>query len=209
MKPDGIILDIDGTLWNSTGIVADAWNDVVDPRPDVPVHFTPQQLQQLFGKTLPHIADLCFPFLEPEQRYPLIEACCEREHEFLRESRQNILYPGVARTIRSLSKTTSLFIDSNCQSGYIELFLKKNRLERYIADFECAGNTGRPKGDNIRLLMDRNRLGQAVYVGDTQGDYEASRQAGIPFIFAAYGYGMPERWSHRIGRFPELLSLSL
>ena len=68
MKPDGIILDIDGTLWNSTGIVADAWNDVVDPRPDVPVHFTPQQLQQLFGKTLPHIADLCFPFLEPEQR---------------------------------------------------------------------------------------------------------------------------------------------
>ena len=146
MKPDGIILDIDGTLWNSTGIVADAWNDVVDPRPDVPVHFTPQQLQQLFGKTLPHIADLCFPFLEPEQRYPLIEACCEREHEFLRESRQNILYPGVAETIRSLSKTTSLFIVSNCQSGYIELFLEKTGLGPCIRDFECPGHTGLEKG---------------------------------------------------------------
>ena len=28
MKTDGIILDIDGTLWDSTPIVAKAWNEV-------------------------------------------------------------------------------------------------------------------------------------------------------------------------------------
>ena len=28
MKTDGIILDIDGTLWNSTPIVAEAWNEI-------------------------------------------------------------------------------------------------------------------------------------------------------------------------------------
>ncbi len=28
MKTDGIILDIDGTLWNSTPIVAEAWNGI-------------------------------------------------------------------------------------------------------------------------------------------------------------------------------------
>ena len=207
MKPDGIILDIDGTLWNSTGIVADAWNDVVDPRPDVPVHFTPQQLQQLFGKTLPHIADLCFPFLEPEQRYPLIEACCEREHEFLRESRQNILYPGVAETIRSLSKTTSLFIVSNCQSGYIELFLEKTGLGPCIRDFECPGHTGLEKGPNIRLVADRNHLEHPVYVGDTSGDQQACAAAGIPFCYASYGFGQAEDPDYTIDRFSDLLTI--
>ena len=28
-----------------------------------------------------------------------------------------------------------------------------------------------------------------MYVGDTVGDCEASREAGVPFIFAAYGFG--------------------
>ena len=207
MKPDGIILDIDGTLWNSTGIVADAWNDVVDPRPDVPVHFTPQQLQQLFGKTLPHIADLCFPFLEPEQRYTLIEACCEREHEFLRESRQNILYPGVAETIRSLSKTTSLFIVSNCQSGYIELFLEKTGLGPCIRDFESPGHTGLEKGPNIRLVAARNHLEHPVYVGDTSGDQQACAAAGVPFCYASYGFGQAEDPDYTIDRFSDLLTI--
>ena len=37
MKPDSIILDIDGTLWNSTPIVADAWNkeDYVQMHTDI------------------------------------------------------------------------------------------------------------------------------------------------------------------------------
>ena len=119
MKPDSIILDIDGTLWNSTPIVAEAWNEIVASQKDVPVRFTAKRLTQLFGKTLDTIADLVFPFLEPEKRYALIRACCEREHEFLRASNENILYPGVADTLRALSKDYKLFIVSNCQSGYI------------------------------------------------------------------------------------------
>lgn len=35
MKTDGIILDIDGTLWDSTPIVAKAWNEVIAQRKDV------------------------------------------------------------------------------------------------------------------------------------------------------------------------------
>jgi phosphoglycolate phosphatase len=32
-----------------------------------------------------------------------------------------------------------------------------------------------------------------VYVGDTMGDYNAATQAGVPFIFADYGFGkVPE-----------------
>ena len=37
--------------------------------------------------------------------------------------------------------------------------------------------------------MKRNNLRHAVYVGDTAGDERSARAAGLPFIFAAYGFG--------------------
>ena len=99
-----------------------------------------------------------------------------------------------------------LFIVSNCQCGYIELFLEKNRLESLITDFECFGNTGMSKGENIRLLLERNGLKpqQTVYVGDTQGDYEATVEAGIPFILAAYGFGKVPQAKASIAHMEEL-----
>ena len=179
MKTDGIILDIDGTLWNSTPIVAEAWNEIIEKRDDIPFRFTAKQLTQLFGRPLPVIADMVFPFLEEKDRYDLINECCEREHELLRASTQNILYPGVAETMKALCKKIPLFIVSNCQSGYIELFLEKTGLADCITDSECAGRTGLPKGPNIRLVADRNHLQNPVYVGDIDGDRQASEEAGV------------------------------
>ncbi|MFR8331031.1 MAG: hypothetical protein ACLU9S_00580 [Oscillospiraceae bacterium] len=65
--------------------------------------------------------------------------------------------------------------------GYIEfLLLGKGRLGRLIRDHACFGETGRCKGETMRLLMERNGIAEAAYVGDTQGDLEAARLAGIP-----------------------------
>lgn len=205
-----IIFDVDGTLWDTTGIVAESWARVLD-RLSLRVEggLTPGRLKQEFGKTPEVIAADLLPELSAAEQKTVIDACFRQEEADLERNTRSLLYEGVEETLAELARSRSLYIVSNCQSGYIELFLKKNQLQRYIADFECAGNTGRPKGDNIRLLMDRNRLAQAVYVGDTQGDYEASRLAGIPFVFAAYGYGTPEGYAHRISGFSELLTLPL
>ena len=207
MKTDGIILDIDGTLWNSTPIVAEAWNEIIEKRDDVPFRFTAKQLTQLFGRPLPVIADMVFPFLEEKERYDLMNECCEREHELLRASTQNILYPGVAETMKALCKKIPLFIVSNCQQGYIELLMEKGGLGGLISDFDCFGNTGLPKGQTLRLLCERCNVRDAVYVGDTQGDMEASEQAGLPFVWAAYGFGKPAHWDKRIDHFTDLLRL--
>ena len=120
-----IFLDIDGTLWNSTPIVAEAWNQAVAKNSSLSVRFTPHDLTQLFGRPLDAIADIVFPTLEEKERYALIDACGEKEHQYLSASTQNLLYPGVADTIQKLSRSSSSFIVSNCQSGYIELFLEK------------------------------------------------------------------------------------
>lgn len=207
MKTDGIILDIDGTLWNSTPIVAEAWNEIIEKRDDIPFRFTAKQLTQLFGRPLPVIADMVFPFLEEKERYDLINECCEREHELLRASTQNILYPGVAETMKALCKKIPLFIVSNCQSGYIELFLEKTGLADCITDSECAGRTGLSKGPNIRLVADRNHLQNPVYVGDIDGDRQASEEAGVTFCHASYGFGKVERKDYVIKEFSDLMML--
>ena len=52
--------------------------------------------------------------------------------------------------------------------------------------------------------MKRNVIEQAFYVGDTEGDEEASRFAGIPFIFASYGFGNVTHPDKVIKSFKEL-----
>ena len=73
--------------------------------------------------------------------------------------------------------------------GYIEAFLSHHGLEEYFDDTENFGHTGHGKGYNIRLVVERNRLERTIYLGDTQGDYDAAKEAGIPFLHAAYGFG--------------------
>jgi len=76
-----------------------------------------------------------------------------------------------------------------------------------VCDFLHPGMTGLPKADNIRLLMDRNGISDAVMVGDTILDYEAARGAEVPFVFAAYGFGQVEEAKWRIDSLSQLPDL--
>ena len=133
------------------------------------------------------------------------EAHLERlqKEAYLREHGA-VLFPDVEPVLRSLSEHYDLCIVSNCQEGYIELFLDYFHLNDCITDFECAGRTGRSKGENIRTVVERNGFDRAIYLGDTQHDYESADFAGIPFIHAAYGFGRIQTPVPSIQRFKEL-----
>ena len=92
---------------------------------------------------------------------------------------------------------------SNSQDGYVQAFLHWSGLTCF-RDIEMAGRTGLDKGANIRLVMARNGVTKAVYVGDTQGDADAAAKAGIPFIFTEYGFGSVKDAAARIASLPEL-----
>ncbi len=209
MRFDGLILDVDGTIWNTTGIVAEAWNKSIDTFfPQVP-HVNAEILKGQFGKTMDVIADNLFGVLSAEDKKILMEKCCIYEQKALLENTKNITYEGVIETLKKLSSIIPIFIVSNCQSGYIELVIEKNKITPLIKDFECFGNTGKSKAENIKLIASRNGLKAPVYVGDTQGDYEACKEAGVPFIWAAYGFGKPEdnNYYAKIDSFTQLESL--
>ena len=209
MRFDGLILDVDGTIWNTTGIVAEAWNKTIDTFfPQVP-HVNAEILKGQFGKTMDVIADNLFGVLSAEDKKILMEKCCIYEQKALLDNTKNITYEGVIETLKKLSSIIPIFIVSNCQSGYIELVIEKNKITPLIKDFECFGNTGKSKAENIKLIASRNGLKAPVYVGDTQGDYEACKEAEVPFIWAAYGFGKPEdnNYYAKIDSFTQLESL--
>lgn len=208
MNIDSLILDIDGTIWNTTNIVAEAWNIAIDNLfPQVP-HVSGKILQGQFGKTMKVIADNLFCGLNDDEKQILMNECCNQEQKALHFNNKNITYPNVVETIRIISEKVPVFIVSNCQKGYIEVVLEKNKIEKYITDSECYGNNGKNKDENISLICKRNNLCSPVYVGDTQGDYDACKKAGINFIWASYGFGKPEDENYfaRIDDFSELLS---
>ena len=78
----------------------------------------------------------------------------------------------------------------------------------YIKDIECIGRTGLHKGDNIKLIVERNGLEKAVYVGDTERDMHAAHSAGLPFIHAAYGFGHGFEPEYSMSSFFELPGLA-
>lgn len=151
---DGIIFDVDGTLWDSTEAVARSWNQAIEENTDFSLSLTADWLKSLFGKTMDEITLALFPSCPKEERDRIGYLCFNYENRLL-ETDHGVLYPDVAQTLENLSQKTDLYIVSNCQCGYIEVFLKTMGLEKYIKDFLCFGQTQVPKNESIRLLMER------------------------------------------------------
>ncbi len=207
MKFDSIILDIDGTIWNTTSIVANAWNLAIDFTGYDAQKVNPEMLKKEFGKTMDVIAEDLWPSLPKESRQELLRECCVQEQHAVKENDIDITYPGVVQTVKELSDIVDFYIVSNCQSGYIELMLEKTGLKTYIKDFSCFGYNGKPKSENIRLIIERNNLKKPVYIGDTHGDKESCEQAGIPFIWAEYGFGKVENAFAKLSQFSDLKNI--
>jgi len=200
----GILFDLDGTLWDSSREVAISWKEALEKREDVDKEITTEMIQSVMGKSMYEIADLLFGEYDLKARRELLEYCCQEENEYIRLHGGRLL-KGLEATLQKLKEQGYyLYIVSNCQVGYIEAFLEYHKLGDYFADFESFGATGREKGYNIRLVAERNHLQQAVYVGDTQGDYLAATEAGLPFIHAKTGYGTVEAEAPYITELAEL-----
>lgn len=208
MKFEAFIFDVDGTLWDSVDVCVMSWNNAISEHSNYPPVVTRDQLKCLFGKPMKEIFEAVFPGIPEEEQIRLAKYCEEYENRMLKEI-PGTPYPGVADTIRELSKKADLYIVSNCQSGYIELCMEGLGIGEYIKDYACYGDNKVSKGENIRLLMERNGLENVVYVGDTQGDANACKEAGIPMIFATYGFGEVENIEYQISNFTELLSFVL
>ncbi|MFD0748540.1 HAD family hydrolase [Mucilaginibacter calamicampi] len=185
---DSIIFDLDGTLWDSTGVVAEAWQAAKEQVDFINEDVTADMVKGITGMTYKAIFEKLFPYLTDEKREEYKAIAAKYELEIL-HTKGGQLYPALEETLKYLSAKYKLYIVSNCQSGYIEVFFKTSGLEKYFLGHQCYGTKNMPKADNIKDIVNDHGLKAPVYVGDTMGDYNAAVGAGVPFIFAAYGFG--------------------
>lgn len=114
------------------------------------------------------------------------------------------LYPEVHSGLTSLAQHYRIYLVSNCSEWYLEKFLQHTTVGRLFIDCECFGRTNRPKHENIAAVVKRNQLQSPCYIGDTAGDEDAARQAGLTFYHAAYGFGRPTGRPQAFANFMEL-----
>ena len=207
MNYESLIFDIDGTLWDSRALVAEGYNIQLKSEGLDHLCVTAEDLKPLFGKVMTEIADAILASIDPKDRYDLMERCMATENDYLFQNECRIGYPGIAETMAELAKKHRLFIVSNAQCGYPELCISKLGLTPYIEGHMCFGDTGTSKGITIRKLMEKHNIQSCAYIGDNQCDYEATVEANVPFIWAAYGFGTPEGYAAKIDTFEDLLNL--
>lgn len=206
-KAQAMIFDLDGTMWDATDGILKTWNEVIASHPECKRDLlTVEELGGYLGLPMTEIANRMFPHNTEAEKELLLDECCERENAYLSEH-GGILYPKLEETLTILHQNYKLFVVSNCQSGYIESFLKAHKLERCFDDIQCWGDNKVPKGENNKVIMERNGVTRAVYVGDTSGDEQSARVAGIPFVYAAYGFGEAVAPDYTVQAFEELPKL--
>lgn len=199
-----VIFDLDGTLWDASQAVTDSFNIKLEEM-GIDRRISLEEMQSQMGKTLEDIAHVFFDCVDSERAVDIMKQCTAFENKYI-ASHGGVLYDDLRVTLEKLrAMGFGVICVSNCQSGYIEAFLEYHRLADLFDDTECWGNTGNLKADNIKAVVMRNSIENAVYVGDTMGDYNSAMEAGIGFIHAAYGYGTVPEGTDKINRLSDVV----
>lgn len=204
MKYDSIGFDLDGTLWNATEAITLAWQktaEIFNARiPDI------NDIKGILGLNKIDLMNKLYPDMEYETQMQFFDKANEICDEVL-ALQGGQLFDGLEKTLKTLQKDFRLYIVSNCQDGYIERFLDYHKLGKYFCDSEHPDARCLSKGENIKALLERNGFVKSIFVGDTQGDCDAARFAGIPFVFASYGFGKADSPDYIIKAFPEIIDI--
>jgi phosphoglycolate phosphatase len=200
-KPDSIIFDMDGTLWDAVDTYAESWNIVFKELGiDKTIHRS--ELAKMVGWEGKKVHAAILPDFDDEKRQAIYAKVVELRHELLPKN-GGVLYGGVKEGLQQLSGKYQLYIVSNCAKGLIRVFMDWAGINEHIIDEIAYGTNYMPKHHNIKLLIERHNLKSPVYVGDTEGDGEQSRLAGIPFVFVSYGFGETDDHDLRFDSFTD------
>lgn len=206
-KPESLIFDMDGTLWDGVPTYAKAWNMVFQER-QIDKYLHPNDLYPLMGLASPEYLSHVLPELSEREREEIYAQAIEKQYTLIsREGGK--LFEGVEEGISELSRSYPLMILSNCPQFTIHYFLKSTGLAAYFTDHLSYGESPVSKAENIHNLLTRNKLNSTVYVGDTDSDSKQAHMANVPFAFVSYGFGTTDSYQLKFDSFNHLTSYFL
>lgn len=202
MKENGIIFDLDGTLWE---VIDSTYNSVNEVTKKYNLKKISREVVcSIFGKNKFEISQIYFPYLDIKKAMELQKEISCLNINYLAKNGGN-LYPNLKKTLRKLKTKYNLFIVSNAGNiKYIEAFISSSGLNNYFKDYIAASYIDITKAEAIKKIILENNLKNAIYVGDTKHDLESASLAGIPFIHARYGFEKDLKTKYYINKFEEL-----
>lgn len=202
MKKEGIIFDLDGTLWEVTDRTYESVNKITKMHNLKEVTY--ETICSVFGLNKEEAARLYFPYLNIEESIKLIDEIAVININNLKEYGGNV-YKNLEDVLKTMKKDYELFIVSNTgHKEYIEAFLISSKLGKYFTDYVAASELNITKAEGIRKIIKEYELDKYVYVGDTKKDLESTIEAKVPFIQAKYGYGKDLKTEYAIEEIKEL-----
>ncbi|GAC1301717.1 MAG: HAD family hydrolase [Mucilaginibacter sp.] len=201
-KPDSLIFDMDGTLWDAVDTYTESWN-LIFKKLNLNRTMAREELLERIGWEGDKVMQAVLPEFDDDKRKEIYDEVGGLRRQMLQQN-GGILYEGVLDGLKQLATRYQLFILSNCAKGIIRVFIDWAGIDDYVTDEIAYGVNCMPKNHNIKLLIDTHKLKNPVYVGDTAGDAEQSRLAGIPFVFVSYGFGSTDDHDLKFDNFNSL-----
>jgi phosphoglycolate phosphatase len=181
-----IVFDWDGTLIDSTSIIADslqqACRDLGEPVP------TDLDARYVIGLGLSDALKYVAPRLSSD-RHPDLAA--RYRHHFIARDAQIALYPGVRELLDELMAAGFVLgIATGKSRAGLDRALAQHGIGALFAATRCADEGfPKPHPDMLEHLMDRIGVapGETLMIGDTTHDIELARNAGASALAVAYG----------------------
>ncbi|WP_305806488.1 phosphoglycolate phosphatase [Stenotrophomonas sp. YIM B06876] len=190
MSYAAVIFDLDGTLVDSAGDIAEAVNRTLQAYalPPVPEATVRGWIGDGVRALLRTALDAAGSARLPEEVMP----------EFMRHYRDCLLrsprlYPGVIETLTRLqARGTPMAICTNKPSALLPPLLEHLRIAGFFAHVVGGDSLPQRKPDAAPLLYLAQALqlapGQCLMVGDSATDLGAADNAGMPIALVRYGY---------------------
>jgi phosphoglycolate phosphatase len=187
-KIDTVIFDLDGTLLDTLGDLADAVNFALN-KYDMPLK-SEAQVKSYVGNG---IRKLMIRAVPEGENNPLFEEVFRTFKEYYNEhcNDKTKAYDGIIELIREL-KDRGYFLA--IVSNKVDFAVQSLR-RRYFEDIDVAigdreGMRIKPAPDSVNLAL--NELGKtkenAVYVGDSDVDLETAKNSGMECISVLWGF---------------------
>ena len=133
LKPDSLIFDRDGTLWDNVDTYVTAWNKGLEAK-GYDLRLRREDLVGLMGKEIGKMLNKLLPKVSPEEEKELFHAIIEA-YQSLTKTMTPKIFPGVREGLEKLATKYKLFMLSNCEEGGIVNFMNHTGTRHLFTDY--------------------------------------------------------------------------
>ncbi|MFR1476621.1 MAG: HAD family hydrolase [Hydrogeniiclostridium mannosilyticum] len=121
IKTDGVLFDLDGTLWDASVPVAAGFQQAIDGHPEVKEAMTPEIMRANMGRLLDEILHHTYPYLTEEQVQSVLKDYLALGCGYIAEAGGR-LFDGLEATLKTLSARSPFYCQQLPSRLYRGLF---------------------------------------------------------------------------------------